>query len=61
MFASGLVDEVRGLLEEYGSLSGEASQALGYKEVLAYLAGRSDLERTVELVKRNTRRMAIRQ
>lgn len=61
MFAAGLVDEVRGLLEEYGSLSRQASQALGYKEVLAYLDGRIDLERTVELVKRNTRRMAKRQ
>ncbi|KPJ56475.1 MAG: hypothetical protein AMS16_02340 [Planctomycetes bacterium DG_58] len=61
MFAAGLVDEVRRLLETYGSLSRQASQALGYKEVLAYLAGRIDLERTVELVKRNTRRMAKRQ
>lgn len=61
MFARGLVDEVRGLLKKFGTLSREASQALGYGEVLAYLRGETDLERTVELVKRNTRRMAKRQ
>ncbi len=61
MFAGGLVDEVRGLVEKYGRLGREASQALGYKEVLAHLAGGPGLPDTVALVKRNTRRMAKRQ
>ena len=61
MFAAGLVDEVRGLLEKHGPLGREASQALGYREVLAYLAAGTDLAATVSLVKRNTRRMAKRQ
>lgn len=37
MFAAGLVDEVRGLLKRYGSLSRTACQAVGYREVLDYL------------------------
>ena len=36
MFASGLVDEVRGLLERYGSLGRTALQAVGYREVAEY-------------------------
>jgi tRNA dimethylallyltransferase len=61
MFAQGLLDEVRTLLARYGSLGREASQAVGYKEVLAHLAGEYDLSRAVELVKRDTRRLAKRQ
>ena len=61
MFAEGLVEEVRGLVEKYGRLGREASQALGYKEVLAYLAHGGNLDETIALVKRNTRRMAKRQ
>jgi len=61
MFAAGLVDEVRRLVATFGTLGREASQAVGYKEVLRYLAGEGDLESVVELVKRNTRRMAKRQ
>ena len=61
MFAAGLVDEVRGLAAKFGTLGREASQAVGYKEVLHHLAGEEDLETTVERVKRNTRRMAKRQ
>ena len=61
MFEAGLVDEVRGLSAKYGRLGREASQALGYKEVLAHLEGGPGLAETVALVKRNTRRMAKRQ
>jgi tRNA dimethylallyltransferase len=61
MFASGLVEEVQGLLKKYGTLSREASQALGYKEIFAYLDGKTELAQTIDLVKRNTRRMAKRQ
>jgi tRNA dimethylallyltransferase len=61
MFEAGLLGEVRGLLARYGALGEQASQAVGYRELLAHLAGETDLERTIELVKRNTRRMAKRQ
>jgi tRNA dimethylallyltransferase len=61
MFAAGLVDEVRGLLALLRPLSREASQALGYKEVLAHLAGGPDLATTVAAVKTRTRNFAKRQ
>jgi len=38
MFASGLIEEVRGLLAKYGTLSRTAMQAVGYQEVIEYLA-----------------------
>ena len=60
MFASGLVDEVKGLLKQ-GNLSRSASQAVGYKEVIGYLQGRHDLAEAELLIKRNTRRLARRQ
>jgi tRNA dimethylallyltransferase len=72
MFAAGLVAEVRGLLDKYGSLSRTASQAVGYREVMDYLArlslplgeGRSEglaLAHCIELVKARTRQFARRQ
>ena len=39
MFASGLVQEVRGLLARYGTLSRTAMQAVGYQEVIELLGG----------------------
>ncbi|MFA5339919.1 MAG: tRNA (adenosine(37)-N6)-dimethylallyltransferase MiaA [Candidatus Omnitrophota bacterium] len=59
MFAEGLVNETRGLLE--GKLGLTASQALGYKEVLGHLNGEYCLEEAKRLVKRNTRHFAKRQ
>jgi tRNA dimethylallyltransferase len=41
MFAAGLVDEVRGLLSRYGGLSRTACQAVGYREVMEFLASQS--------------------
>jgi len=61
MFERGLVDEVRGLLERYESLSRTASQAVGYREAIAYLQGQRPLEETIEKVKVRTRRFARRQ
>ena len=59
MFARGLVEETRRLAKEGLSLS--ASQALGTKEVLAFLAGDHGLDEAVALVKRRTRQFAKRQ
>lgn len=61
MFASGLVDEVRNILERYGTLSRTASQAVGYGEVIAHLEGKQNLSETIELVKARTRQFARRQ
>ena len=61
MFAAGLVDEVERLRSGSRPLSKEASQALGYKEVLAHLDGKQDLAATIALVQTRTRNFAKRQ
>lgn len=61
MFAGGLVEEVQQLTERYPALSRTASQAVGYRETIAYLAGERSLEETIERVKVRTRRFARRQ
>src|SRR6185369_9288535 len=61
MFAVGLVDEVRSLLDKYGALSRTASQAVGYREVQDHLAGHVDLPSTIERVKHATHQFARRQ
>lgn len=58
MIAAGLVDEVRALLAEGKPLSKQARCAIGYAEIIEHLAGRTGLEDAVELIKRNTRRLA---
>lgn len=59
MFNEGLVDEARRLMERNLSLT--ASQALGYKEVFAFLRNECDIEEAKILIKRNTRHYAKRQ
>lgn len=61
MFDAGLVDEVRGLRREGLERSTTASQAIGYKEVLELLDGRSTEDEARDLVKVRTRRYAKRQ
>lgn len=60
MFAAGLVEETRQVLER-GPLSNSARKAIGYGESLKYLGGELSLPETVELTKRNTWRMARKQ
>lgn len=60
MFANGLVDEVKNLLKKY-QFSLTARAAIGYKEVIDFLAGECDYEQCVELIKRRTRNYAKRQ
>lgn len=61
MFTAGLVEEVRQLLAAGQTLGRTARQALGYREVLEYLAGERSLDETVVLVKTRTRQFAKRQ
>lgn len=61
MFNCGLVDEVAALCRHSLPLSREAAQALGYKEVLEYLAGRATLDETIGRVKTRSRQFAKRQ
>jgi len=58
MIADGFVDEVKSLLAEEKPLSKQASCAIGYAEIIEYLSGRKTLEDTIELMKKNTRRLA---
>jgi tRNA dimethylallyltransferase len=61
MLAAGLLDEVRALRAAGFTPPLRSQQAIGYAELHDHLAGRSDLSRAVELVKRNSRRYARRQ
>jgi tRNA dimethylallyltransferase len=61
MFAEGLVDEVRGLLDQPLRLSHTARQALGYKEVIAHLQQGTPQAETIRLVQTRTRQFAKRQ
>lgn len=61
MFSRGLLDEVRGLRDRYGRLGRTASQAVGYKEPLAHLAGELSCDEMVEQVKAHTRQFVRRQ
>ena len=61
MFDQGLVEEVRSLLDAGVGPDTTAMQAIGYKEVAAYLAGACSLEEAVDAVCRASRRYAKRQ
>ncbi|PQO42390.1 tRNA (adenosine(37)-N6)-dimethylallyltransferase MiaA [Blastopirellula marina] len=61
MFDAGLVDEVQRLLDKHSPLSMTALQAVGYQEVIDYLAGTRELESAKERVKARTRQFAKRQ
>ena len=59
MLASGLVDEVKGLLERpWGK---EGRRAVGYREVVDHLEGRYDLAEAERLINRNTHNLARHQ
>ena len=63
MVASGLVEEVRGLLARgiEPRQEGGAMQAIGYKEIVAALRGEMPMDKAVDLIKQGTRRYAKRQ
>jgi tRNA dimethylallyltransferase len=60
-FAAGLIDEVRRLQSAALPLSDVAAQAIGYREVIAYLAGRGSLEETIAQIQTRSRQFAKRQ
>ncbi len=61
MLASGLEEEVKGLLLKGCSRDLVSMQAIGYQHFLEHLTGAVPYERTVELLKRDTKRFAKRQ
>jgi len=60
MIDAGLLTEVRGLYERQ-ALSREAQQALGYKELIDHLEGRTGLDDAVATIVTRTRQFAVRQ
>jgi tRNA dimethylallyltransferase len=58
---AGFVDEVRGLAHRPAGLSRTAGQALGYRELLAHVAGRTTLDQALEEAIRRTRGFSRRQ
>jgi tRNA dimethylallyltransferase len=59
MFAAGLVEETRGLLERYGPV--KALDSLGYKQSLAVLAGTMSVDDAVKAAQQGHRNYAKRQ
>lgn len=61
MIQSGLVDEVKSLLEAGYSSELISMQGLGYKELSLYFEGKISLEEAIYIIKRDTRHFAKRQ
>jgi tRNA dimethylallyltransferase len=61
MFRRGLVEETRELLKHGLEQNKTAMQAIGYRQVVAHLAGALSLPETIEQVKIRTRQFAKRQ
>ena len=59
--AAGLIEEVRALLRSGYTRTLPALQAIGYKEIAAYVDGALSREEAVSLLRRNTRHYAKRQ
>jgi tRNA dimethylallyltransferase len=60
-FDAGLLDEVRALQSGPKPLCPVAAQGIGYREVIAMLAGSATFEQTVERVQARSRQFAKRQ
>lgn len=58
---AGFLDEIRALAARPAGLSRTAAQALGYKELLAHVAGEVSLDEALDVANVRTRRFARRQ
>ena len=61
MIALGLLEETKSILEIGFSKEINSLNTVGYKEIISFLDGNNSFEKAVELIKRNTRRLAKRQ
>jgi tRNA dimethylallyltransferase len=61
MVAAGLEDEVRGLIKMGCTKDMKPLSAIGYKQMMMYLAGEISHDEAVRLIKRDTKRYAKRQ
>lgn len=59
MMKDGLVDEIKNLTEKFGNQ--QAFDAIGYREIVDYLSGKSELQKAVKDMKNNTWHYAKRQ
>jgi tRNA dimethylallyltransferase len=59
MFAAGLIEETRGLLERFGPV--KALDSLGYRQAMAVLAGAMTVEAAIEAAQQGHRNYAKRQ
>jgi len=59
MFAAGLVEETRSLLDRYGPV--KALDSLGYRQAMTVLAGTLNLETAIEAAQQGHRNYAKRQ
>lgn len=61
MVEKGLFEEVQNIYEKYGESLTTSFQAIGYKEIIAFLNGEYSKEEAIEKIKMETRRYAKRQ
>ena len=61
MVEAGLIEEVKGLLDQGYPRNCVAMQSFGYKELIDHLDGKRTLDEAIALLKQNTRRFAKRQ
>lgn len=61
MISAGLVEEVKKVLATGYPPTIKPFQSLGYKQILGFLQGETDMDEAVRLIKRNTKRYAKRQ
>lgn len=61
MMARGFLDEVRGLLDRGHPPALKPMRAIGYRHMIEYLEGRTNLDDAVACLKRDTKRYAKRQ
>lgn len=61
MMELGLLDEVKNLIKQGYRPDSPGLQTVGYQELMVHLAGKTDLNEAIRLIKRNTRHYAKRQ
>ena len=61
MIEEGLIEEVKKILEAGYENNLNSLNTLGYKEIIDFIEGKISLEKTIYLIKRNTRRFAKKQ
>ena len=61
MVESGLIDEVKGLMDSGLNLDNNSMQGIGYREIYDYLTGKCTYDEAIDDIKKNTRHFAKRQ